>query len=125
MMKKKVLVYGNQKCFSKYLICKFQDILILDVCKNFKDLKEELDVYSVIVLVIYTEEDLIDFFKIYRSGIPLIICSFNNRVLDFLTDLENLFLLDTSKIRSEILAELSCHFNETILNIEMPLPLDR
>lgn len=123
-MKKRVLIYGNQKCFSKYLKCKFQDVLILDVCKNIKDLKEELDTYSVIVLVIYTEEDLFDFFKIYRSGIPMVICSFNKRVLEFLMDLENLYLLDTSKIRSEILKQLGSYFNETILNIQIPTTCD-
>lgn len=123
-MKKRVLLYGNQKCFSKYLKCKFQDVLVLDVCKNFKDLTDELNTYSVIVLVIYTEEDLFDFFKIYRSEIPLVICSFNKRVLEFLMDLENLYLLDTSKIRSEILKQLGSHFNETILNIQIPITSD-
>lgn len=123
-MKKRVLLYGNQKCFSKYLKCKFQDVLVLDVCKNFKDLTAELNTYSVIVLVIYTEEDLFDFFKIYRSEIPLVICSFNKRVLEFLMDLENLYLLDTSKIRSEILKQLGSHFNETILNIQIPTTSD-
>lgn len=124
MMKKRVLLYGNQKCFSKYLKCKFQDVLVLDVCKNFKDLTAELNTYSVIVLVIYTEEDLFDFFKIYRSEIPLVICSFNKRVLEFLMDLENLYLLDTSKIRSEILKQLGSHFNETILNIQISTTSD-
>lgn len=124
MMKKRVLLYGNQKCFSKYLKCKFQDVLVLDVCKNFKDLTAELNTYSVIVLVIYTEEDLFDFFKIYRSEIPLVICSFNKRVLEFLMDLENLYFLDTSKIRSEILKQLGSHFNETILNIQIPTTSD-
>lgn len=123
-MKKRVLLYGNQKCFSKYLKCKFQDVLVLDVCKNFKDLTAELNTYSVIVLVIYTEEDLFDFFKIYRSEIPLVICSFNKRVLEFLMDLENLYFLDTSKIRSEILKQLGSHFNETILNIQIPTTSD-
>lgn len=123
-MKKRVLLYGNQKCFSKYLKCKFQDVLVLDVCKNFKDLTAELNTYSVIVLVIYTEEDLFDFFKIYRSEIPLVICSFNKRVLEFLMDLENLYLLDTSKIRSEILKQLGSHFNETILNIQISTTSD-
>ncbi|OXA65242.1 hypothetical protein B0A67_24705 [Flavobacterium aquidurense] len=98
--------------------------MVLDVCKNFKDLTAELNTYSVIVLVIYTEEDLFDFFKIYRSEIPLVICSFNKRVLEFLMDLENLYLLDTSKIRSEILKQLGSHFNETILNIQIPITSD-
>lgn len=124
MMKKKVLIYGNQKCFSKYLKSKFQDVLVFDVCKNFRDLKEELDTYSVIVLVIYAEEDLFDFFKIYRSEIPLVVCSFNKRVLDFLMDLENLFLLDTSKIRSEILNQLGFYFNERILDVQIPFASD-
>lgn len=124
MMKKRALIYGNQKCFSKFLKCKFQDLLEFDVCKDLKFLTEDLQVYSVVVFVIYAEEDLIDFFKIYSKGIPLVVCAFNKRILDVLIGLENIILVDTTKIRSEILNQLSFYFEEEILNIQLPHSVD-
>ena len=124
MMKKRALIYGNQKCFSKYLKCRFQQDMEFDVCKDFKCLKEQLKVYSVIVFVIYTEEDLLDFFKIYGKGIPLVVCAFNKRILEILIGLKNIVLLDTTKIRSEILNQLNFYFNEAILNIPILNSID-
>jgi hypothetical protein len=118
MVKKRVLIYGNQKCFSRFLKYKFQDTHMFDVCKNFKYLHNELNVYEAIVFVIYTEENLLDFLKVYGKGIPLVVCSFNKRILDVLIDLDDIFLLDTSNVRSEILNQLSFYFKETILNIQ-------
>jgi hypothetical protein len=117
-MKKRALIYGNQKCFSKYLKYKFQQVLSFDVCKKFRSLNVELNVYSVIVFVIYTEEDLLDFLKVYGKGIPLVVCTFNKRILEILNEMEDVFLLDTSKIRSEILNQLNSYFQEAILNIQ-------
>ena len=119
MLKKRVLIYGNQKSFSKFLKSKFQNILMFDVCKNFKYLNEELNVYEAIVFVIYTEEDLLDFLKVYRKGIPLVVCSFNNRLINVFANLNDIFLIDTSSIRSEILNQLNRHFKKIILNVEM------
>lgn len=119
MLKKRVLIYGNQKSFSKFLKSKFQNILMFDVCKNFKYLNEELNVYEAIVFVIYTEEDLLDFLKVYRKGIPLVVCSFNNRLINVFANLNDIFLIDTSSIRSEILNQLNRHFKKSILNVEM------
>ena len=119
MLKKRVLIYGSQKSFSKFLKSKFQDVLMFDVCKNFKYLNEELNVYEAIVFVIYTEEDLLDFLKVYRKGIPLVVCSFNNRLINVFANLNDIFLIDTSSIRAEILNQLNRHFKKTILNVEM------
>ncbi|KIO50753.1 hypothetical protein [Flavobacterium hibernum] len=119
MMKKRALIYGNQKCFSKYIKRRFQDVLEFDVCKDFKFLNEELEVYSVVVLVIYEEEDLIDFFKVYGNGVPLVVCAFNKKVLEIVIGFENIVLVDTAKIRSEILNQLNFYFKETILSTRL------
>ncbi len=118
-MKKRALIYGNQKCFSKYLKCKFNREFTFDVCKDFKCLNGEFDTYSVIVFVIYTEDNLLDFFKIYGSGVPLVVCAFNNRIVEVLSDLDGIFLLDTSKIRSEILNQLHFYFQEAVPSIPL------
>jgi hypothetical protein len=115
---KRALIYGNQKCFSKFLKSKFQEIFLFDVYKNLGYLNNDLNVYSVIVFVIYTEEDLLDFLKVYGKGIPLVVCAFNKRIVEVLKDLKDVFLLDTSKIRSEILDQLNFYFHETILSIQ-------
>lgn len=123
-MKKRALIYGNQKCFSKFLKCKFQDVLEFDVRRNFKFLNEELQVYSVVVFVIYEEEDLIDFFKVYGRDIPLVVCAFNKRIIEILIGLESIVLLDTTKLRSEILNQLNFYLEETILNIPLLHSID-
>ena len=120
MIKKRALIYGNQKCFSKFLKCKFQDVLMLDICRDFRSLNDELDVYAAIVFVVYTEEDFLDFLRVYGKGIPLVVCSFNKRISTILLDLDDVFLLDTSNVRSQILNQLNLHFEETILNTQMP-----
>lgn len=117
-MKKRILIYGNDKSFSKYLKWKFQEVLLFDVCKDFKHLKYDLSVYSIVVLVIYKEEDLNNFFKIYKIGTPIVVCSFNKRAMDFLEGLSDVVLLDTSKIRSEILQQLHFYFQDKMLNIQ-------
>lgn len=110
MNKKKGLVYDNQKYFLRLLKYEFKDISF-DSYSNFNYFNEILNNYSIIIFVIYSEEELFDFMKVYKKGVPLIMCTFSKERLIKLQSIDDLILLDTSKVRSEIVTELRHHFN--------------
>ncbi|MFW0739986.1 hypothetical protein [Flavobacterium sp. T12S277] len=114
MGKRKGLIYDSQKYFSRFLKHEFQEDYSFDAYCNFKYFDKVLDKYSVIVFVIYSEKELLDFLKVYRKEIPLIICSFNNGILSELGKIEEVLLLDTSKLKPEIINELKSYFNYLI-----------
>lgn len=111
MERKRGLVCDSQKYFSRFIKYEFKEDLSFDVCRSFEDFDSGLNVYSIIVFVIYSEEELLDFIKVYKEDIPLIVCTFNNKILIKLKKIEGILLLDTSKIRSEIVVELRSYFN--------------
>ncbi|MFW0739975.1 hypothetical protein [Flavobacterium sp. T12S277] len=111
MSKRKGLIYDSQKYFSRFLKYEFKEDYSFDTYCNFKYFDKVLDKYSVIIFVIYSEEELLDFIKVYRKEIPLIICSFNNKILVELGKIDEVLLLDTSKLRAEIVTELKTYFN--------------
>ena len=79
---KKGLVYDNQKYFSRFLKYEFEREFDFKVCRNFDYFDGKLSDYSVIIFVIYEEEELFDFLQVYQKGIPLIICTFNKQILN-------------------------------------------
>ena len=62
-------------------------------------------------LHIYSEEELVNFMRIYKKGIPLIVCTFNKKLLLTMANIENILLLDTSKVKAEIRVELKSYLN--------------
>ncbi|MDI5950341.1 hypothetical protein QLS91_11770 [Flavobacterium sp. LB2P84] len=111
MTRKKGLVYDNQKYFSRLLKYEFQEDLSFDTYCDFKYFDVALNDYSIIIFVIYSEEELFDFMKVYKKGIPLIMCTFSKERFMKLQKIDDLILLDTSKIRAEIVTDLKYYFN--------------
>ncbi|WP_026727071.1 hypothetical protein [Flavobacterium denitrificans] len=116
MIKKKVLLCGNQKSFSRLLKHKFEDVLNIELCRDFKEADVQLNVYQAIVIVTYREEDFLDFFKVYERKIPLAVCCFNKPASDTLKNDKNVFFIDTSKVKSQIVSQLSVYFEKNVLN---------
>lgn len=111
---KKGLVYDNQKYFSRFLKYEFEQEFDFKVCRNFDYFNEKLSDYSVIIFVIYEEEELFDFLQVYQKGIPLIICTFNKQILNKLKKTDDISVLDTSSLRSELIIELRNFFSFSI-----------
>jgi len=111
---KKGLVYDNQKYFSRFLKYEFEREFDFKVCRNFDYFDGKLSDYSVIIFVIYDEEELFDFLRVYQKGIPLIICTFNKQILNKLKKTDDISVLDTSSLRSELIIELRNFFNFSI-----------
>lgn len=115
MKKKKLLVYDNQRYFSRLLNYEFKEDFDFDVCRNFDYFKSDvLEDYSLIIFVIYLEEELFDFMKVYKNGIPLIVCTFNNKILKNMQKIDDIILLDTSRLRSELITDMKYYFNISI-----------
>nr|WP_315188724.1 hypothetical protein [uncultured Flavobacterium sp.] len=112
--KKKGLVYDNQKYFSRFLKYEFEQEFDFNMYRNFDYFDQNLNNYSVIIFVIYSEEELFDFLRIYKKGIPIIVCSFNKQILEKFNKMEDVSVLDTSNLRSELIIELRNFFNFSI-----------
>lgn len=111
---KKGLVYDNQKYFSRFLKYEFEQEFDFNVCRNFDYFDQKLNDYSVIIFVIYSEDEIFDFISVYKKGIPVIVCSFNKQILNKLKKMEDVSVLDTSSLRSELIIELRNFFNFSI-----------
>ena len=98
---------------SVYQILKyeFKETFSFDAYTNFKSFDKGLKKYSIIVFVIYSYEELLDFMSVYKKGIPIIVCTFNNKMMLEFEKIEEILLLDTSNVKSEIIIELKSYFN--------------
>ena len=115
MDKKKVLIYDPQKYFSRFIKYKFKMNLYFDVYRNFNHFNtDSLTNYSIIIFVVYSEKELSDLKKVHKKGIPLIVCTFNEVILKKMKKVDDIFLLDTSVIRSELTRELEYYFNSCL-----------
>ncbi|MFI0490448.1 hypothetical protein [Flavobacterium sp.] len=111
MNTKKRVVYDSKNYFSRFLKYEFRKSFKFDSFKNFDSFENEINNYSVIVFVIYSEDELVNFMKIYKKGIPLIVCTFNEKLLLKMRSIDEILLLDTSKIKSEVIIELKSYLN--------------
>ncbi len=111
MHTRKGLVIDNQNYFPRLLKNKFKEHISFDSHRNFKYLDKVLNHYSIIVFVIYSEDEIFDCMKVCNKGIPLIICTFNKERLIKLRRIENIMLLDSSRILPEIVTQLKSYFN--------------
>jgi len=113
MKKEKALVYDSQHCFSRFLKYEFKKDFAFDVYKNFKKFDNVIEHYVIMLFVINSEKELYDLLRIYKRGIPLIVCAFDKEVKAKLEMIEDILLLDLSKVKSEMRSELKFFLNVT------------
>ena len=112
METKKYVIYDCQSYFSRFLKYEFRKTLHFDIFKSFNALENGIHPHSVVLYVIYSEEELVNFMKIYKQGIPLIVCTFNTNLLLIMRNMEGILLLDTSKVKAEFRLELKSYLNQ-------------
>jgi len=109
--------HDNKKVFVKMFKRKlnnefeFTDSSFLNECD---DISKDFD---RLILVIYNKFELIDFLKLYKKGVNVLVCVFNKKLytdLTFLEDFNDLVLLDGSKTRKEIIADLKLNLKSTL-----------
>ena len=113
MNTKRQVIYDSQNYFSRFLKYEFRKTVEFDSFKNFKSFENAIKEYSTIVFVIYSEEEIVNLMSIYKKGIPLIVCTFNEKLLFKMRNIDEILLLDTSKLKSEVIAELKLYLNIT------------
>ena len=106
MKKKKVLVYDSQHCFSRFLKYEFKKDFAFEVYKNFKKFDNIIEHYAIMLFVIHSDKELYDLLRIYQRGTPLIVCTFSKEIKSKLELIDDLFLMDLSKVKSEMRSEL-------------------
>ena len=111
METKKHVIYDSQSYFSRFLKYEFRKTLHFDTFKNFNALENGINNHSVVLYVIYSELELVNFMRIYKKGIPLIVCTFNKNLLLTMRNIDGILLLDTSKVKAEVRVELKSYLN--------------
>lgn len=110
MEKGKILLYDTQKKFFKILKYGFKKDFLFDAYLNLIHFEEQLHGYSSAIFVIYCDHNLADFMKIREKGIPIIACTSKIEFFEELKSSNEVFLFDTSKIKSEMVLELNNFF---------------
>lgn len=111
MKKKKVLVYDSQHCFSRFIKYEFKKDFAFDVYKNFKKFDNIIECYAIILFVVNSDKELYDLIRVYQRGIPLIVSTFKKEIKLKLEMIDDILLLDLSKVKSEIRSELKFFLN--------------
>lgn len=125
MKEKRVLIYDRKKVFFKMFQKKisqefaaYNNILVKgDNEPKFND---------HLILVIYDKMELATFLNLYRKRKNVLICIFDNELffnLMFFHDVGNLFLVDGTKIKSELLKDLKLFLNSNVTTEEHRLQL--
>ncbi|MEO8532444.1 MAG: hypothetical protein ABI441_01775 [Flavobacterium sp.] len=105
MENNKVLIYDNQHGFSRFLTKIFGEAYDFEIFKKFDnslDFDNFEKEYLLAFFVIYSEKDLFDFIKIYRKGVPLVVCSYNEVLLHQLESITDVNIINTSKSKQEL-----------------------
>ncbi|PAM93559.1 hypothetical protein B4N84_17270 [Flavobacterium sp. IR1] len=111
MAKKRVLVYDSQKGFSRFLKYEFKEQFTFDVYTNFKQFDDEIEKYSIMLFVVYSDKEVLDLLRIYKRGIPLIVSTLNHEIKSKLENIKDILFFDPDKVKSEMRKELKFYLN--------------
>ncbi len=106
----KILVYDKQNYFFRFLKYEFDKIFDFKKVKN-DEIINDLGGYAIVVFVIYSESELLDFLKVYSNGCQVLVCTYNKEMLSKMQSLDDIILLDISKTKYEMTKELRNFFN--------------
>lgn len=106
MENNKVLIYDNQHGFSRFLTKVFGEVYDFKIFKKF-DVTFDFDSfqkeYLLAFFVIYSEKNLFDLMKIYRKGVPLVVCTFNEQLLHEFERITDVSVINTSRSKQELI----------------------
>jgi len=109
----KVLVFDNHHYFSRFLKYEFKDIKFIVGEKESILYGTEINKsFSLIVYVFYSEEDLINLFRLYSYGIKLLVCNHSPKFVNKFRNIENMSVLDCLETKSGYRADLRVYFNQ-------------
>jgi hypothetical protein len=109
MGKKNILICDNKKVFVKMFKKKFNNEFEFTDAFFMDEEENKIKNFDRLIFVVYNKFELIEFLKLYKEGTDILVCVFNKQLynsLSFLEEFNNLFLLDGSKTRKEIIIDL-------------------
>ncbi|TDD98443.1 hypothetical protein [Flavobacterium cellulosilyticum] len=109
MNSNKHVVYDSRNSFARFLKYEFRNSFDFDSYRKFDSFENEIDNYSTILFVIYSEEDLDYFMKIYKKGVKILACTFNYELFCKIQSIYEIPVFDISKLKSEVRLELNPH----------------
>lgn len=112
MENNKVLIYDNQHGFSRFLTKIFGAVYDFKIFKKFDnnfDLESFEKEYLLAFFVLYSEKNLFDFMKIYRKGVPLVVCSFNEELLHQFESITDINVINTSRCKQELVNDFQIY----------------
>lgn len=112
MENNRVLVYDNQHGFSRFLNKMFGKVYDFAIFKKFEghfDFESFKKEYLLAFFVVYSEKDLIDFIKIYRKGLPVVVCSFNKDMLRKFESITDVSLMNTSRSKKDLVNDFQIY----------------
>ncbi|MBP1222586.1 hypothetical protein [Flavobacterium sp. 1355] len=113
MGKKNILICDNKRVFVKMFKKKFNKEFEFTDAFFMEEEENKIKNFDRLIFVVYNKFELIEFLKLYKEGTDILVCVFNKQLynsLSFLEEFNNLFLLDGSKTRKEIIIDLRTNF---------------
>ncbi len=111
MNTKKIVLYDSRNHFYRSLKYEFRNTFEFDFFRDFSCFENVINDYSTILFVVYSEEEIINLMSIYKKGIPIIVCTSRNDFLLKLKNIDEIFLLNTSEIKLEVIAKIRLNLN--------------
>jgi hypothetical protein len=111
MNTKKIVLYDSRKHFYRFLKWELKNTFEFDYFKDFKCFKDAINDYYTILFVVYSKEEIINLMSIYKKGIAIIVCTSSNDFLFKMKNIDEILLLNTSEIKSEVIAKMRLNIN--------------
>jgi hypothetical protein len=100
-----LLVFDKCHYFSRFLKTAFKNINFVCI-HNTVILHEKSSEFPLILFILYSEDDLIDLFRVYATGSRLLVCNHSVKMKKLLTGFSNLTVIDCLGIKYEIVENL-------------------
>lgn len=114
MKKERILVRDNKGIFLKMFKRNFRSEFDFFENSFLTENENESAKFDRSIFVIYDKFELMQFLRLEEKGPNVLLCLFNKQLYDsliFLDEIKNFALLEGSKNRSELIAELKRYFN--------------
>ncbi|TDW48013.1 hypothetical protein EV144_104299 [Flavobacterium sp. 270] len=114
MKKERVLVCDSKSIFLQMFKRKFREQFDFSESSLLINCQKDAENFDHFVYVVYDKAELVDFLKLENKMTNTLVCLFDKQLferLSFLEEANDLFLLDGSKTRNEIIKDLTLHFN--------------
>ena len=111
MNTKKIVLYDSEKHFYRFLKYELSNTFEFDFFSDFKFFENAINNYSTIIFVVYSEKEIINLMSIFKKSIPIIVCTSSDKLLLKMKDFDKIILVNTSEIKSEIIAKMRLNLN--------------